>query len=123
MKVPLFINGSGNACDRSLMMCRSLATAILLIGALCVPADAPAMGASVDAGCLSPTAIQDALINGRVLRLADIRHKLQGDIVSADLCRNNGKLAYLVTVLTPEGIVRRVSVDANSGEMVYVRPH
>lgn len=78
--------------------------------------------APVDSGCLSATAIQDALVSKQAIRLADIRHKLQGDIVRADLCRANGKLAYLVTVLTPEGGVKRVSVDASSGEMVYLRP-
>lgn len=77
--------------------------------------------APVDSGCLSATAIQDALVSKQALRLADIRHKLQGDIVRADLCRSNGKLAYLVTVLTPEGGVKRVSVDASSGELVYLR--
>lgn len=77
--------------------------------------------APVDTSCLSATAIQDALVSKQALRLADIRHKLQGDIVRADLCRSNGKLAYLVTVLTPEGGVKRVSVDASSGEMVYLR--
>lgn len=77
--------------------------------------------APVDTSCLSATAIQDALVSKQALRLADIRHKLKGDIVRADLCRSNGKLAYLVTVLTPEGGVKRVSVDASSGEMVYIR--
>lgn len=78
-------------------------------------------GAPVDSSCLSATAIQDALVSKQAIRLADVRHKLKGDIVRADLCRSNGKLAYLVTVLTPEGGVKRVSVDASSGEMVYIR--
>jgi uncharacterized membrane protein YkoI len=85
------------------------------------PAIVATASAPVDSGCLSATAIQDALVSKQALRLADIRHKLKGDIVRADLCRSNGKLAYLVTVLTPEGGVKRVSVDASSGEMVYIR--
>ncbi len=75
---------------------------------------APVVGA-----CLSAAGIQEALVAGRALRLADIRRKLKGDIVKADLCQDGGKLAYLVTVLTPEGMVRRVTVDASSGEMMY----
>ncbi len=69
--------------------------------------------------CLTASGIQEALVAGRALRLADIRRKLKGDIVKADLCQDGGKLAYLVTVLTQEGIVRRVTVDAISGEMMY----
>jgi len=74
---------------------------------------------SADESCLSASGIQEALVAGRALRLADIRRKLKGDIVKADLCRDGGKLAYLVTVLTPEGTVRRVTVDASSGELIY----
>jgi hypothetical protein len=95
-----------------------LIVAMLATSALSARAVEPA---PPDSACLSAAGIQEALVAGRALRLADIRRKLQGDIVKADLCRDNGKLAYLVTVLTPEGVVKRVTVDASSGEMMYGR--
>ena len=79
-------------------------------------AQAPALA---DSACLGAAGIQEALVAGQALRLADISHKLRGDIVKADLCHRDGKLAYRVTILTSEGTVRRVTVDARSGELVY----
>lgn len=96
--------------------------AILLAMTSAPVAAAEAVAAAVapaEPACLTAAGIQEALVAGRALRLADIRRKLKGDIVKADLCRSGGKLNYLVTVLTPEGMVRRVTVDASSGEMLY----
>ncbi len=75
--------------------------------------------ATIENTCLNASGIQEALITGHALKLAEIRRKLKGDIVKADLCHNDGKLAYLVTILTPEGMVRRITIDAGSGEMLY----
>jgi len=75
--------------------------------------------APADTSCLNAAGIQEALLAGRAQKLADIRRKLKGDIVRADLCHDNGKLAYLVTLLSPNGMVRRVTDDASSGEMLY----
>jgi hypothetical protein len=69
--------------------------------------------------CLTSAAAQDAVAGGRVLRFADIKRRISGDIVKADLCSTKGKLAYVVTVLTADGMVKRVAVDASSGEMIY----
>jgi hypothetical protein len=93
--------------------------ALVLCSALAAPAQAQAVAAPVDSQCLSAAAIQEALADGKTLRLADVRRKLAGDIVKADLCRRSGKLAYIVTVLTPTGMVKRVTIDASSGEMMY----
>lgn len=71
------------------------------------------------AACLTSAAAQDAVSGGRVLRFADIKRRLAGDVVKADLCNTNGKLAYLVTLLSSDGMVKRVTVDASSGEMIY----
>jgi len=115
----MFILGSVHGRYRGLMKrIFPLAIVAALLTGPVLPASA-AGPAPADSSCLTAAGIQEALVAGRALRLADIRRKLQGDIVKADLCHDGGKLAYLVTVLTREGMVRRVTVDASSGEMMY----
>jgi uncharacterized membrane protein YkoI len=94
-------------------------TALMLVASGQTPMAAEAL--SAEPACLNAAGIQEALVAGRAQRLAEIRRKLKGDIVRADLCHDNGKLAYLVTILTPDGMVRRVTVDASSGEMLYAK--
>ncbi len=99
-------------------MIRSLCI-IALLTSLPLALLSPSAAQSADSPCLSVAATQEALLSGNALRLADIRRRLDGDIVKADLCRSKGKLAYMVTVLTRDGMVKRVTVDASSGEMIY----
>ncbi|MDR3494087.1 MAG: hypothetical protein P4L82_05750 [Ancalomicrobiaceae bacterium] len=80
-----------------------------------VSAAAPKLNAT----CLSSAAAQDAVVAGHVMRFADVKRRISGDIVKADLCNTKGKLAYVVTVLTSDGMVKRVALDASSGEMIY----
>ena len=101
-------------------MTRSLRSLLLLLGLMIAPMQmATAQG--VENPCLSVSATQDALLSGSAMRLADIKRQLDGDIVKADLCRSEGKLAYWVTVLTRDGLVKRVTVDAKSGEPMRER--
>lgn len=74
---------------------------------------------STEATCLTTAAAQDAVAGGRVMRFADVKRRIPGDIVKADLCNTDGKLAYVVTVLSTDGMVKRVALDASSGEMIY----
>lgn len=81
---------------------------------------APVSSAAQGSGeCLTFGAMQEALLEGRARRLAEIRRQLEGDIVKADLCLDNGKLAYRVTVLTASGQVKKVVLDASSGQFMY----
>lgn len=45
-------------------------------------------------------------------RLAGQKHK--GSVVSANLCRVNQRLVYVLAILSPEGRVARIAVDAKS---------
>ena len=69
--------------------------------------------------CLSPNATQDAIRTNKARRLAEFRHLLDGEIVRADLCPADDGLVYRVTVLTGNGMVRRVVLDAQSGRLMY----
>ena len=40
--------------------------------------------------------------------------KAHGSVVSANLCRVNQRLVYVLAILSPEGRVARVSVDAKN---------
>lgn len=108
-------------------MVRKLAS-VCLAGITAFAALAPALAALAPASvtaqtqtgeCLTFGAMQEALLDGRARKLAEIRRQLEGDIVKADLCLDAGKLAYRVTVLTRDGQVRKVVLDASSGQFMY----
>jgi len=70
--------------------------------------------------CLSPDAARTAIQQQNLIdfpqasRAARIRAR--GEIVSANLCRQDQRLVYVLAILTPEGRVARISVDAKSGK-------
>lgn len=102
----------------------SLALAVSTGLAAAVPAVAafapvPVLAQTGPGECLTVGAAQEALLDGRARRLAEIRRKLEGDIVKADLCLDEGRLAYRVTVLTRDGQVKKVVLDASSGQFMY----
>lgn len=92
---------------------------LAMLMALAMPS--PAAAQAVGGACLGYGAMQQALLNGKARRLTEIRQNVQGDIVKADLCVDDGRLSYRVTVLTNAGQVRKVVLDANSGQFMYAR--
>ena len=131
-----FMSGSSALCDSAAMsrIASYILTALLPVAvqltaasaqtALQTAQPAPIVARSIGAtdapaACLTSAAAQDAVAGGRVLRFADVKRHISGDIVKADLCNANGKLAYVVTVLLSDGMVKRVALDASSGEMIY----
>ena len=99
-----------------------VALALLLIGPLSlVPADAePRMR------CLTSDQQRAAITERRAVPLAavrtSVRAKVPGEMVRARLCHQEPeRLIYLLTVLPRDGKVRRVIVDAKSGNVVNVR--
>jgi hypothetical protein len=108
-------------------MVRKLAPLLVALGttlgalapALAAFAPLPVIAQGTGGDCLTVGAMQEALLDGRARKLAEIRRQLDGDIVKADLCVDEGKLAYRVTVLTREGQVKKVVLDAGSGQLMY----
>jgi uncharacterized membrane protein YkoI len=47
-----------------------------------------------------------------------LRQRLPGELLRARLCPGSGRLVYLLTVLTHDGKVWRVTVDATSGTVI-----
>jgi uncharacterized membrane protein YkoI len=85
--------------------------------ALAVQAQAPAPVA-----CLSRAEQRAAIADGRVIPLAAakriLRQRIPGELLRARLCSGSGRLIYVLTVLTHDGKVRQVTVDATNGTVI-----
>jgi len=72
--------------------------------------------------CLTRAEQRAAIVAGEAIPLADVRRMLRqrvgGELVRARLCHESGRLIYLLTVLSRDGRVRRVTVDATNGTVV-----
>jgi uncharacterized membrane protein YkoI len=70
--------------------------------------------------CLSRAEQRAAITDGVAIPLAKARQSIKGrgDLVRARLCHDSGRLIYLLTVLTRDGKVQRVAVDATNGSVI-----
>jgi uncharacterized membrane protein YkoI len=98
-----------------------IALVLVMLGPLSVvPADAEQR-----MRCLTRDQQRSAITERRALPLATVRNsvraKVPGEMVRARLCQEPERLIYLLTVLPRDGKVRRVIVDAKSGNVVSVR--
>jgi uncharacterized membrane protein YkoI len=48
--------------------------------------------------------------------VARVRRQTQGKILSAETASENGKKVYRIKVLTPDGRVKRLQIDAGTGQ-------
>lgn len=92
---------------------------LALAAALAVPA---ATGAGA-ADCLSPNQARAAAQQGEVMPMSsligDIKAAAGGEILPpAQLCQSGGRYVYIVNVLKPNGQVKKITVDAASGNIV-----
>lgn len=89
----------------------------------------PAPAAADEAGCLTQSEQRAAIANGQAVTLAtairaarvSVRGRTGKEVVKARLCREEGGLRYVLTVLSKDGKVTRTSVDASSGKVVDAR--
>ena len=72
--------------------------------------------------CLAQAEQQAAIAAGEAIPLAAARRMLRqrtgGELVRARLCHEASRLIYLLTVLSRDGKVRRVTVDATNGTVI-----
>jgi uncharacterized membrane protein YkoI len=82
----------------------------------------PARAAELAHVCLDQKERRAEVESGRVVRLDTalraVRSKMPGTLVRARLCRGNGGLVYVLTVLARDGKVARLTVDAVKGSLV-----
>jgi uncharacterized membrane protein YkoI len=106
-------------------MARMAALALLLIASATA---APAAEAAKEKPrvCLSKSEQKAAISNGQAVTLAQAIRSIRGsvrgrgsrEVVSAQLCREEKGLVYLLTVLARDGKVTHMTVDATSGKVV-----
>ena len=70
-----------------------------------------------EAACLSQSEARAAVSSGEARPLGSIAGAVSGEIVRADLCREGGRLVYVLSVLTG-GRVANMVVDARSGRVL-----
>lgn len=75
--------------------------------------------------CLSPAEAREAVRQHRLMaidqatRLAKARTK--GEVVSTNLCRTDQRFMYVLAILSPEGRVVRIGVDATTSSTTQLR--
>jgi uncharacterized membrane protein YkoI len=109
-------------------MRRISALAILSIG-LAMPPAMTAAASAPERSCLTKAEQRAAISNGQAVTLAtairSIRGSVRGrgarEVVRARLCREADGLVYVLTVLSRDGKVTHMNVDATSGKVVEAR--
>jgi len=73
-------------------------------------------------GCLNAKERRAAVENGSALKLAAaihaVKNRMPGTLVRARLCHGHDGLVYVLTVLSHDGKVTRLTVDAVKGTLV-----
>ena len=100
---------------------------VLLTGLLAAAVLAPVVPADAQTrSCLGRAEQRAAVASNKAIPLAEALRLLRargarGEAVRASLCRRDGKLVYVLTLLARNGKVSRVTVDAGSGETIAGR--
>ena len=103
-------------------MFRKILFFLALVAFISVNAFALAGRAHAD-GCLTPGEARAVAQSGEIVPLSrvigQIRAAANGEILPPpQLCSVNGRYIYLVNVLTRDGQVTRLTVDASSGNII-----
>jgi uncharacterized membrane protein YkoI len=85
-----------------------------------------ALGASAaSADCLSMREARALVQAGEIMPMTGVlrgaRDVGKGEMIDGRLCRGKNGLQYVVTFLGPDGRVRRVMLDARTGDVVGVK--
>ncbi|MDP2411574.1 MAG: hypothetical protein Q8M26_14975 [Pseudolabrys sp.] len=100
---------------------------VLIFGLLTAAVFASAVPAEAQTrACLGREEQRAAVASNKAIPLAEALRLLRargirGETVRASLCRRDGKLVYVLTLLARNGKVSRVTVDAGSGETIAGR--
>jgi hypothetical protein len=116
---------TGARLKTHLMPVSRLLSAVLLLGALAMPASAAEMPAHRRA-CLTKAEQRAAVAAHRAIPLGQAikslhKHGKRAEVVRARLCRHGERLVYVLTLLARNGKVTRARVDAGDGELINGR--
>ncbi|MGL5115611.1 MAG: PepSY domain-containing protein [Beijerinckiaceae bacterium] len=89
---------------------------------LAVATTSPAQGQQT---CFAADETREHVQRHNLIALHDIVRSARGDgradLISARLCETDGKLVYMIAMLDRDGKVRRLTVDARSGDVIHRR--
>jgi uncharacterized membrane protein YkoI len=75
--------------------------------------------------CFTAEETREHVQRHNLISLHDIvrstRGDLRADLISARLCETDRKLVYMIAMLDRDGKVRRLTVDARSGDVIHRR--
>jgi uncharacterized membrane protein YkoI len=75
--------------------------------------------------CYSAEETREHVQRHQLVALPDVVRSTRGeqraDLISARLCETDGKLVYMIAMLDRGGKVRRLTVDARSGDVIHRR--
>ncbi len=102
----------------------------VVVGAVFAAGAIPARAADEARACLSKSEQRAAISSGQAVTLAQAIRSARGtvrghgarEVVNAKLCREEKGLVYLLTVLSRDGKVTHMTVDATSGKVVEAAP-
>ena len=76
-------------------------------------------------GCLARREAKATVLSGGAVRLRSVvgvaEQAANGEMINAELCRQGGQLVYVITVLSTNGKVVYVTLNANSGQLIGTR--
>ena len=101
----------------------------LVLIAMLIAWSAAASAGQGEPSCLSKAEQRAAISHGQAVTLSQAIHAARGsvrgrgarEVVRARLCREQGRLVYLLTVLARDGKVTHAVVDAANGKVVDAR--
>jgi uncharacterized membrane protein YkoI len=99
---------------------------LLLLAPILIGLAVPALAADhLSSNCLNKEAQRQALASGEAVPLAQaiatVKTGHRVEVVRARLCREDGRLAYVLTLLARNGKVSRATIDAANGSIVSGR--
>jgi uncharacterized membrane protein YkoI len=75
--------------------------------------------------CFTAEETREHVQRHQLVALTDVVRSTRGeqraDLISARLCETDGKLVYMIAMLDRGGKVRRLTVDARSGDVIHRR--
>jgi len=98
---------------------KTFSIAVILLGLLAMPG--PVTASYAADSCLDKAEQRDAVASRRAVPLASAIRSVQAngrhaELVRAELCQQDGRLVYVLTLLGQSGKVTRATIDAGSGE-------
>jgi len=86
---------------------------------------AAAQSAPAPDACLPPEEARQSVVQNHLIQIQEAARlangKMPGEVVSANLCRMNERLVYVLAILASNGRVARIAIDAKTRAVTDLR--